>query len=218
MGPSTVSSKWNTYGNGLGGVIQVKITGVCSAWDCIGFVWTREYSKQRATKLFQIEDISHIDQTMETRNFRAWNENSGKRGAVTKSQQWRKASVERKLGECSQWKAIGQCSKGDSCSFSHDSVSGNRRDQKQEGQSSSPTPKAKRQTDGKKPSKGSELRGARPSGKGGRIACRNFFRRKGTNPSCNYWHPPVCLNYKSESGWICWKMPISTRWGWWTAQ
>ena len=30
------------------------------------------------------------------------------------------------------------CSKGDSCSFSHDLASGNRRDQRQEGHSSSP--------------------------------------------------------------------------------
>ena len=33
---------------------------------------------------------------------------------------------------------------------------------------------------------------------GGRIPCR--YRGKCTNPSCNYWHLPVCLNYKSESG------------------
>ena len=31
----------------------------------------------------------------------------------------------------------------------------------------------------------------------GRIPCRY---RKLYNPSCNCWHPPVCLNYKSESG------------------
>ena len=27
-----------------------------------------------------------------------------------------------------------------------------------------------------------------------------FLRGKSTYPSCNFWHPPVCLNYKSESG------------------
>ena len=26
-----------------------------------------------------------------------------------------------------------------------------------------------------------------------------FPQRKCTNPSCNYWHPPMCLNYQSES-------------------
>ena len=66
------------------------------------------------------------------------------RGAVTKSQKGRKSSVERKVGECYQWKQLGQCSKGDSWSFSHDPASGNRRDQRREGQSSSPAPKKRR--------------------------------------------------------------------------
>ena len=43
------------------------------------------------------------------------------------------------LGECYQWKANGQCSKGDSCSFRHDPASGNRCEaQRAKGQSSSP--------------------------------------------------------------------------------
>ena len=108
--------------------------------------------------------------------------------------------MERKVGECYQWKAIGQCSKGDSCSFSHDRGSGNRCDHRHEGQSSSPAPKAQAHTDGKKPFKGSGRRGESPSGKEGRVACRHFLRGKCTNPSCGHWHPPVCLNYKSESG------------------
>ena len=83
----------------------------------------------------------HIDQTMRTRNFRARNE-MVERGAVTKSQKGRKASVDRKVGECYQWKATGQCSRGDSCSFSHDRASGNRCDQRQGGQSSSLAPKS----------------------------------------------------------------------------
>ena len=52
----------------------------------------------------------HIDQTMRTRNFRARSEVLD-RGAVTKSQKGRHASVERKEGECHQWKGIGHCSK-----------------------------------------------------------------------------------------------------------
>ena len=36
------------------------------------------------------------------------------RGTVTKSQKGKKAYVERKVGECFQWNAHGQCSKGDS--------------------------------------------------------------------------------------------------------
>ena len=66
------------------------------------------------------------------------------------------------MGECYQWKATGQCSKGDSCSFRHCPASGNRCDQRHEGQSSSRASKAKAQTDGKRPSKSSGRRGEEP--------------------------------------------------------
>ena len=67
----------------------------------------------------------HIDQMMRTRNFRVRSD-VVERGSVSKSQK-RKACVEKKVGECFQWKAHGQCSKRDSCSFSHDiQDSGNR--------------------------------------------------------------------------------------------
>ena len=95
----------------------------------------------------------HVGQTVRTRSFRAWSE-IFERGAVTKSRKGRKASAERKVGECYQWKSTGQCSKGDSRSFRHDAESGHRCEaQRAEGQSSSPAPKAKSQTDGKIPSK-----------------------------------------------------------------
>ena len=86
----------------------------------------------------------HIDQMMRTRNFRVRNE-VVERGPVTKSQKGRKACVERRVGDCFQWKAHGQCSKGDLCSFSHDKLaqgdlcSGQRR----KGRSSSPAPTSK---------------------------------------------------------------------------
>ena len=75
------------------------------------------------------------------------------RDAVTKSPTGRKASVERKVGECYQWNAIGQCSRGDMIEHLE------KCDQRQEGQASSLAPKAKAQTDGKKTSKGSGRRG-----------------------------------------------------------
>ena len=89
---------------------------------------------------------------MRTRNFRAQNE-TVERGTVTKSHKGKKANAERRVGESYQWKANGQCSKGDSCSFSHDPASGNRRDQRRKEQSSSLAPEAKAQTDGKIPPK-----------------------------------------------------------------
>ena len=57
------------------------------------------------------------------------------------------------MGECFQWRAHGQCSKGDPRSFSHDTqASGNSgAGQRREGRSSSPAPKSKaKQTDGEK--------------------------------------------------------------------
>ena len=55
--------------NGPGGCIQVKIAFFCSASDCVGSVWTRTYSKQRTTELFQTEDRGDmLIKMMRTRN------------------------------------------------------------------------------------------------------------------------------------------------------
>ena len=112
----------------------------------------------------------HIDQTVRTRSFRARNE-TVERGAVTKSQKGKKNQLGQESVRMYQWKAIGQCSKGDSCSFSLDPASGNRRDQRQEGQSSSPAPNAKAQTDGKRPSRSSGRREESPSATRGARFC-----------------------------------------------
>ena len=98
----------------------------------------------------------HIDQMVRNRNLRVWND-VVERGSVTKSQKGNKAYVEREVGECFQWKAHRQCSKGGPCSFSHDGplASGNEgKGQRRKGRSSSPAshPKAKR-TDCKKDDK-----------------------------------------------------------------
>ena len=55
----------------------------------------------------------HTGQMMRTRNFNARN-GVVERGSVTKSQKGNKAHVERKVGECFQWKANGHCSTADS--------------------------------------------------------------------------------------------------------
>ena len=62
-----------------------------------------------------------IDQVMRTRNFTVRNE-VVERGSVTESQKRENACGERKVGKCCHWRAHGKCSKGDSCSFSHDTV------------------------------------------------------------------------------------------------
>ena len=81
----------------------------------------------------------HIDPMMRNRNFRARND-VVEHGSVIKSQEGNKADVERKVGECFHLKAHGQCSKGDSCTSSHDKIaSGNSgKGQRRKGRSSSP--------------------------------------------------------------------------------
>ena len=101
------------------------------------------------------------------------------------------------MEECYQRKAQGHCSKGDSYSFRHDPASDNGWEaHRAKGQWSSPAPHSKAKTDGEIPSKSSGNGGESLSDKRGSIP-----RRYGTcdNPSSNYWHSPVCQNYKSET-------------------
>ena len=65
----------------------------------------------------------HIDQTIRTRTFKAWSDRI-ETGVLVMSEKGRKVSLEMKVEECYQWKATGQCSKRDSCSFSHRSNRG----------------------------------------------------------------------------------------------
>ena len=82
----------------------------------------------------------HIDQMMSTLNFRVRSD-VVERGSVTKSQKGKTADVERKVGECFQWKAHGQCSKGDSRAPGNSG-----KGQRPKGRSSSPAPKSKAKT------------------------------------------------------------------------
>ena len=68
---------------------------------------------------------------------------------------------------------------------------------------SSSTSTAPTQTDGRKPYRYGSRRGVSPSGLKGKRQCNEIFRGTCTEPSCDFWHPPVCLNHKSESGCKC---------------
>ena len=119
----------------------------------------------------------HMNQMILTRHLRVWID-IVERGSVIKSQKGKKAFVDRKVEECSQWKAHGQCSKGDSCSFRHDiKTSGNSGgDQSSKGRSSSPAPNSKaKQFDDEISDK------EESSDKRIQIVCRN---RNCKNPSC----------------------------------
>ena len=59
-----------------------------------------------------------IDQKLRLRNFDVRYERV-ETGAVVTNRRGQRG-VERGHGECYQWKAKGQCSRGDKCSFRHD--------------------------------------------------------------------------------------------------
>ena len=107
------------------------------------------------------------------------------------------------MGECFQWKAHGQCSKGDSCSFSHDEiVQGDLYgDQRRKGRSSSPAPNSKAKTDEGREHSSKTLGNREESSSDRRreIPCRY---KSCQNSSRKFWHPTVCQNYKSEAGCI----------------
>ena len=134
-----------------------------------------------------------MDQMIRTRNFRAQNERI-ETGVFVKSHKGKNVSVDKKSGEFWQWKANGQCSRGDSCSFRHGS------DRGQRVQRSSLAPKAQTQVDGRMPSKalapGEKVLVQGKVRKRAKITSSELVR----NPSCDYWHPPVCQNYMSVSG------------------
>ena len=68
--------------------------------------WTPNYQQLRTAVK------PHIDQMTRNLNFKARSD-VVERGSVTKSQKGNEAYVERNVGECFQWQAHGQCSKGD---------------------------------------------------------------------------------------------------------
>ena len=148
-----------------------------------------------------------VEQTQRSKNFRIQNEITERGAVITGKGQ--NPSTKRKTGECYQWKATGSCSKGESCSFLHKSASGNRmitlesargsglkpaneRVRKGSEQTSSSVPEVRARTD----VKSSTSLEARPATRA-KIPCA--WGAKCKRSSCDFRHPPVCRNYKSES-------------------
>ena len=132
------------------------------------------------------------DQKIRTRIFQVRKERI-ETGVSVEAQKGKHVSFERKSGECHQWKAKGQCTNGDACSFRHDDS-----ERGKVAQSSSLAPRPQTQSDRKSSLKGESLRGRSLSGRGSRRPERHFFEGNCTNPPCCAWHPPVCQNDNTE--------------------
>ena len=140
---------------------------------------------------------SSIEQNLRIKNFEARNGNY-ERNAVVKNQ-GTKQRGHRTLRECWQWKANGQCSKRDNCSFRHDV---NKRAKPTQ---PNPSPRFCTRQNERNASRTRSPRGRSPSGRMCRLPCKDYFNGTCTNPFCEKWHPPECLFYKTKSGCRFWE-------------
>ena len=133
-----------------------------------------------------------IEQNLRIKNFGARSGNFEKNALV--KNQGTKQRERRTPGECWQWKANRQCSKGDNGSFRHD-ISERANKTQPNLSPSSCTRKNERNV--------SRTRGPRDqshSGRMFRLPCKDYLKGTCTNSSCEKWHPPECLFYKTENG------------------
>ena len=133
-----------------------------------------------------------IEQDLRNRNFGARNGNY-ERNALVKNRVTKQRG-QRILGDCWQWEANGQCSKGDNCSFRHDV---NKRVKMTQ---PNPSPNSFMQQDERKASRTRRPRGKSPSGRMSRWPCKDYLKGTCTNSFCEKWHPLECLFYKTMSG------------------
>ena len=123
-------------------------------------------------------------------NFEARNGNYETNDVV--KNQGTKQREQRSLGDCWQWKANGQCSKGDNCSFRHDM---NKR-----AKSTQPnlSPRSPTRQSVRNASRTRCPRGKSPSGRMSWLPCKDYLKGTCTTSFCEKWHRPECLFYKSE--------------------
>ena len=98
-----------------------------------------------------------IEQNLRINNFEARNGNY-ERNAVVKNQGVKQCE-QRSLGDCLQWTANGQCSKGSSCSFRHGM------NKRAKSTQPNPSPRSSTQQSVKNASRTRSPRGKSPSGK-----------------------------------------------------
>ena len=126
-----------------------------------------------------------IEQNLRIKNFGARNGNY-ETNAVVKNQRV-KQREQRSLGDCWQWKANGQCSKGDNCSFRHDLNKRAKSTQPNPFQRSSTLQSVRNAWRTRSP------RGRSPSGRMSRLPCKDYLKGTCTTPFCEKWHPPEWL-------------------------
>ena len=110
-----------------------------------------------------------IEQEIRNKNFGTRNGNY-ERSAVVKNP-GTKQRGQRTLGDCWQWKANGQCSKGDNCSFRHDI------NQRAKSTQPNPSPRSSTQQSVKNASRTRSSQRQKPKWKNGSIAVQGLPQR-----------------------------------------
>ena len=152
-----------------------------------------------------------IEQNLRIKNFEARNGNY-ERNAVVKSQ-GTKQREQRTLGYCWQWKANGQCSEGENCSFRHDI------NKRAKSTQLNPSPSSFMQQNERNASRTRSPRGKSPSGRMSRWPCKDFL--KGTCNNSFVWKvTPSRMLVLQDREWmsIRGKVLIRTSSGWRTAK
>ena len=180
MGACSIISKRHAFRCDPGRIVQVKITGLCSSSGSLGFVRSRNRSKQWTDKLFTIEEVCETsywsdEWDLETSDSGAklWKEEQSPR--VKKE---REPTLRGKLRSVFSGRHMDNVREETACSFSHDRpASGDSGGgQRRKGRSSSSAPNSKAKT---KSSKTSGNRKESSSEKMSEIPCRyNFFKLK----------------------------------------
>ena len=137
-----------------------------------------------------------IELNLRMKNFEARNGNY-EANAVVKTQVT-KQRERRTLGHCWQWKANGQCTKGDNCSFWHD------KNKRAKSTQPNPSPRSSTQQNERHASRTRSPGGRNPSGRMSRLPCKDYLKGTCTKSFCEKWPPPECLFYKSENGCRFW--------------
>ena len=117
-----------------------------------------------------------IEQDLRMKNFESRNGNY-ETSAVVKNQET-KQREQRSLGDCWQWKAKGQSSKGDNCSFLHEL------NKRVKSTPPNPSPRSSTRQNEKNASRTRSPRGRRASGRMSRLPCKDYLKGTCTNPFC----------------------------------
>ena len=123
------------------------------------------------------------------------------RSSSSIERQRRRKSGDLKHGDCYRWTTEGKCSKRDSCSLKHDmSKRGKGRNERETSRSPSPGPRSPRLNckDGKCASN-QNPEGIQSIWEKGAAAVKKWnFKDSCTDPSCDCWNPPDCVQHKSK--------------------